>query len=121
MAFLFTIAVLCLSIACTLIMWGLGAEFYLIFIPVGTESGISHYSPLWVLAIELIALFSVYKKQVWGLLILFGLAVALPIDIYPAWKLLENVDMSLTFHIVHVILLWAVLISSLIARKYWTD
>lgn len=107
-------------ILATMIMWISGNGFYLCYVPSGTGDGITQYSPLWILFIELAAAYAIYKRKMWGPLILFAPAVATSFDIYPAWMILGKPDRSLVFHMVITGLMWLTALSGVIAHRYLT-
>jgi hypothetical protein len=97
---------ICITILVTMIMWISGNGFYITYIPAASGDGISQYSPLWVLVAEIVAAYGLFARQWWGVMIIFAPVLALSIDIYPAWMILGQPDLSLIFHIAVTLLIW---------------
>lgn len=109
------------GILVTVVMWISGNGFYLCYVPAGTGDGIAQYSPIWILLTELAAAYGIFKRKLWGPLILFAPAVATSIDIYPAWMILGRPDRSLVFHIAVTVLMWLTALTGAMAYRYLTD
>ena len=118
MPLLIPIGMISVAILMTLVMWVSGYGFYLTYVPALTGKGIASYSPLWVLALELVVAYALFFKKWWGVMIPFGPALAMSIDIYPAWMILGDPDMSLKFHMVVTALLWGAALSGVMAYRY---
>jgi len=118
MRLLFPLGLICVSIMVTAVMWISGNGFYITYIPAATGDSISQYSPLWILVVELIAAYGLFARKLWGVVIIFAPTLAMSIDIYPAWMILGQPDMSLLFHITVTVLVWCTGISGVVAYRY---
>jgi hypothetical protein len=118
MRLLIPLGLICITILLTMIMWISGNGFYLTYVPAATGDGISQYSPLWILAVEVVSAYAFFARQWWGILIIFAPVLALSIDIYPAWMILGHPDMSLILHIAVTVLTWCTGISGVVAYRY---
>ncbi len=118
MRLLIPLGLICITIFMTAIMLIFGNGFYITYIPTASGDGIAQYSPLWILAVEMVAAYGLFARQWWGVGIVFAPAIAMSIDIYPAWMILGHPDMSLKFHISVTILIWCTAVSGLFAIKY---
>ncbi len=117
MRLLFPLVLICITIFVTVIMWISGNGFYITYIPAASGDGISQYSPLWILAVELVAAYALFARQLWGVMIIFAPALAMSIDIYPAWMILGHPDMSLIFDIAVTVLILCTGISGVVAYR----
>ena len=115
---LISLGLISITILITLVMWMTGNGFYLTYVPAGTGDGITRYSPLWILVLEAAAAYGLFARLFWGILFVFAPAFALSFDIYPAWKLLGEPDVSLKFHMAVTGLMWCTAISGLAAYRY---
>ena len=118
MRLLFPLGLICITILVTLIMWISGNGFYITYVPAATGDGIARYSPLWILAAELVAAYGLFSRQFWGVIIIFAPSLAISMDIYPAWMILGHPDTSLIFHMAVAALIWCTGISGVIAYRY---
>ncbi len=118
MRLLIPIGLICITILVTVIMWISGNGFYLTYVPAASGDGIARYSPLWILAFELVAAYGLFARQLWGVIIICAPAFAMSIDIYPAWMILGQPDLSLIFHITVTVLVWCTGISGVVAYRY---
>lgn len=118
MRLLIPLGLISVTILVTMIMWISGNGFYITYIPAAAGDGIARYSPLWILAVELVAAYALFARQFWGVMIIFAPALAMSIDIYPAWMILGHPDMSLIFHIAVTVLILCTGISGVVAYRY---
>jgi hypothetical protein len=65
-----------------------------------------------------VAAWAFFKRQWWGIALVFAPAFAMSFDIYPAWKLLGDPDLSLKFHMAVCTLMWCTAFSGLAAYRY---
>ena len=117
MRLLIPLGLISVTIFVTMIMWISGNGFYITYIPAASGDGIARYSPLWILAVELVAAYALFARQFWGVMIIFAPALAMSIDIYPAWMILGQPDLSLVFHIAVTVLILCTGISSVVAYR----
>ena len=113
-----TLGIVGISIVFTTVMWLAGGGFYLTYIPSTTGSGISQYSPFWILAAEMASMVFLFYRKFFGVALIIALAVVLPLDIYPAWAILETPDFSLICQIAHTVLMWAAVATGMTSWKY---
>ena len=66
MRLLIPLGLISVTIFVTMIMWISGNGFYITYIPAASGDGISQYSPLWILAVELVAAYALFARQLWG-------------------------------------------------------
>ena len=117
MRLLIPLGLISVTIFVTMVMWISGNGFYITYIPAASGDGIARYSPLWILAVELVAAYALFARQFWGVMIIFAPALAMSIDIYPAWMILGQPDLSLVFHIAVTVLILCTGISSVVAYR----
>jgi len=118
MRILIPLCLISVTILVTVIMWISGNGFYITYIPAATGDGIARYSPLWIFALELVAAYGLFARQLWGVVIIFAPAFAMSIDIYPAWMILGQPDTSLIFHITVTALVWCTVVAGVVAYRY---
>jgi hypothetical protein len=118
MRLLIPLGLICITILVTAIMLISGNGFYITYIPAASGDGIAQYSPLWILVVEVVAAYGLFARQLWGVVIVFAPALAMSLDIYPAWMILGHPDMSLIFHILVTTLVWCTAVSGVVAIKF---
>ncbi len=121
MRFLITLLLLGIGILLTLITMFSGGQIYLIYVPGATGDGIAEYSPLWLFIPELIIAGLTLKKNLWGLVVLLGIASCLSIDVISLFFMMDVPDGSLKMQAAIISVFWLTVISGAASYRFFKD
>ena len=110
-----------LSVGLSITLFVIGGELYYSYAPTAIGDGIGSFSALWALFFDIVILgITVYRSPI-GIGILFGVTVAMSIDLYPLWQLMSPTSLALKIQTAKIAVFWMTLVSSLAAWKYYSE
>lgn len=121
MKYLLTLALLVLCALLTLVMLLTGTKLHFTYIPGISGEAIADYSPSWLLLVFTVALVFLLYRSFIGIAILFGLGVALSIDLYPLWVLTADSANPPVMQSLIIAILWLTIGCGALAMQHFRD